>query len=269
MKRLLLSFIILSSILSVGGFAQSSRPVTMTMKEAETMKQIEAIRKSGFADIEIDALHGSLAENLKEIKRLLDLGVDKANARFLYDLPVETAEVFMKDKEGKFYIPFKLRQGTSYLDWPKVFVYEGYAFIYPTQDFANLDKIIFMFKRVNADGTYYVREMRRLINPTPKSLPKDYRENTPLDSSSDIKLEYYQNFNTYLLWPNNPIQPVEPDVVFQLQKEDDPITFEKQRMVMTNYKKILRELDKEVARRRHNIELDRKRMISKITTFNN
>lgn len=247
--------------------AFAERAKSFTFKERETMKQIEAQRKAGFSDVEIDTLHESISKNIGEIKKLNELGVDKQASVYLTDIPATTSNIFKLDKENKTYLEFPLPQGQSYVDWPKVYLYDGYAYLYPTEDFQNISKIILMFRRVNADGDVYVKEMRRLINPTPKSIVFKDDNTAETDSNSDIILEYYQANTSNVIWPNEPIQTSEADVTMELNKEDSPLPYEKQKMIMLQYKKILRNIDKSVARKLRGLQLDQRRMVTKMLEF--
>lgn len=242
----------------------SERVKTMTYKERETQKQIDAQRKAGFSDVEIDTLHESIARNISEIKKLSDLGVEKQASTYLTDIPSQNSEIFKKDKDSKTFLEFNLPQGQSYVDWPKIYLYDGYGYIYPADDFNNLTKIVLMFRRVNADGDVYIKEMRRLINSSPKSIQTKEDGTVETDSNSDIKLEYYQAKTSNVIWPNNPIQEMEPNVVMELNQPGAPLPYEKQQMIMLQYKKILRSIDKSVSRKLRGMQLDQRRMVTKM-----
>ncbi len=245
----------------------SERIKTITYKERETQKQIDAQRKAGFSDVEIDTLHESIAKNISEIKKLSELGVEKQASTYLTDIPSQNSEIFKKDKDGKTFLEFSLPQGQSFVDWPKIFLYDGYAYLYPAEDFKNLSKIVLMFRRVNAEGDSYIKEMRRLINGSPKSIQTNEDGTVITDSNSDIKLEYYQAKTSNVIWPNNPIQEMEPNVVMELNQEGTPLPYEKQKMIMFQYKKILRSIDKSVSRKLKGLQLDQRRMVTKMLEF--
>ncbi|MCZ8157783.1 MAG: hypothetical protein O9264_16810 [Leptospira sp.] len=248
----------------------AEKPASLTLKDRESQKQIDAQRGAGFSDNEIDTLHATISEHLAKMKKLQDLGVDKTAAQYLSQTPETLKELFLKDGEGKPYLEFKLPQGQSYIDWPKVYLYDGTAFIYPNKDFTELDKIVMMFKRVNADGTVYVKEMRRLINPTPKSqsTEKDEKGEFKIDVNSDIQLEYFQALTSDTIWPNVPIQKEAANVTMVLNDQKDPLPYDKQKLIMQTYKKMLRKISKVTARRLRNMELDQKQLITKVTDFN-
>lgn len=255
------------ALLIITGILYAEKPVILTFKERETLKQIEAQRKAGFADVEIDTLHESIANNIKGIRRMVELGVDKQATLYLPEIPSSEINIFKQDKDGKTFIEFDLKQGQSFVDWPKVYLYDGIGFIYPSEDFEKLDKIVLMFRRVNADGFVYIKEMRRLINPSPHFGGKDGEGNSQIDSNSDITLEYYQSFTSNTIWADKPHQPFEPDVIMELNKEEAPLPYEKQRLIMSQYRKILRRVDKQLGRKLRGLELDQKRMITKMLDF--
>jgi|JI8StandDraft_1071087.scaffolds.fasta_scaffold02068_8 hypothetical protein len=248
----------------------AEKPASLTLKDRESQKQIDLQRTSGFSDNEIDTLHASISEHLKKMKKLQDLGVDKTSAQYLGHTPDNVKELFLKDSDGKTYLEFKLPQGQSYIDWPKVYLYDGIAFIYPNKDFTELDRIIMMFRRVNADGTVYVKEMRRLVNPTPKSqsAEKDEKGEFKIDVNSDIQLEYYQSLTSDTIWPNVPVQKATPAISMVLNDEKDPLPYDKQKHIMLTYKKMIRKVSKFTARKLRNMELDQKQLITKIIDFN-
>ncbi|GBF50049.1 hypothetical protein LPTSP4_15700 [Leptospira ryugenii] len=266
------SALILSMSL-LGGISTTiwaEKPVSMTLKDRDTQKQIDAQRSSGFADNEIDTLHATISEHLTKMKKLQDLGVDKTASQYLGHTPDTLKDLFLKDAEGKLYLEIKLPQGQSYIDWPKVYLYDGLAFVYPKADFTELDRIILMFKRVNADGTVYVKEMRRLVNPSPKnqSTEKDEKGEFKIDPNSDIQLEYYQALTSDTIWPNVPVQKVQPNITMVLNDAKDPLPYDKQKHIMLTYKKMLRKISKHTERKLRNMELDQKQLITKIIDYN-
>lgn len=258
---------LISIMVSLTSILWAEKPTTLTFKERETLKQIEAQRMAGFSDIEIDTLHESIAKNIQGIRKMVELGVDKQAALYLPDMPATEANIFQEDKDSKVYVQFALPQGQSYVDWPKVYLYDGVGFIYPSEDFSKIDKIVLMFRRVNADGFVYIKEMRRLINPSPNFSAPNEDGTTQVDSNSDIKLEYYQSFTSNTIWPDKPNQPYDPDVVMELNTENDPMPYEKQKLIMRQYKKILRKVDKEMAQKYRGLELDQRRMVTKMLDF--
>ncbi|WCL49287.1 LIC13212 family protein [Leptospira sp. GIMC2001] len=259
--------IILASLTILVHSVYSEKTKAMTYKERETEKQIDAQRKSGFSDVEIDTLHESISTNLQEIKKLRDMGVEKQSAIYLTDIPATDTDIFKTDKDGKTYIQFALPQGQSYVDWPKIYLYDGVGFIYPSEDYSQLDKIVLMFRRVNAEGQQYTKEMRRLINPTPKNSVTNEDGTVSTDSNSDIQLEYYQSMTSNTVWPDKPILDNEPDVKMELNNADNLLPYEKQKLIMHQYKKILRKVDKIVALRLRGLQLDQRRMVTKMLEY--
>jgi len=262
-----MKFLLILSLLPALLYAE--KPAFVTQKDRDTAKNIAAIRTAGFIDSEIDDLHAEISEHLSKMKKLQDLNVDKSSAQFLAHTPKPLKDLFKKDAEGKTYAEFALPQGVTVVDWPRVYIYDATAFIYPKEDFSELDRIVFMFKRTNSDGDVYVKEMRRLINPTPRSQSpeKDEKGEAKQDTNSDIKLEFYQSLTSDTIWPNTPIQKAEPNVVVTLHDEKDILPFDKQKNIFLSYRKTLRKLKKLSQNRLHNLDLDRNQMISKMLEF--
>ncbi|WP_411823626.1 LIC13212 family protein [Leptospira sp. 'Mane'] len=248
----------------------AERPASVTMKDRETQKHIDAQRSTGFSDNEIDTLHGTVGEHLRKMKKLQDLGVDKTAAQYLAQTPTDVKPLYKKDDAGKPYLEIKLPQGQSYIDWPRIYLYDGTAFVYPKEDFSDLDKIILAFRRVNADGTIYVKEMRRLINPSPRSQSpdKDEKGEAKIDTNSDIILEYFQALNSDTIWPNTPTQKDPANITMVLNDEKDPLPYEKQKHIMLTYKKMLRKISKHTAHKLRDMELDQRQLITKILDYN-
>lgn len=80
--------IALSFLLGISAL-YAEKPASATLKERETRKQIDLQRKNGFGDNEIDTLHANIIGNLRKMKKLQDLGVDKTAAQYLAHTPDE------------------------------------------------------------------------------------------------------------------------------------------------------------------------------------
>lgn len=154
-------------ILSVAGLGAAPNKV-LTMEEKEELKQIETVRKSGFTDIEIDNLHASIAGNILKINGLLGNETYKKALRYIEDEPRVASKFLFQDKENKQYLELDLGLGQSFADYPKTYLYQSRIYIYPGTDGQSLEKIILQFKRTNAKGEVFIREMRRLVNNSPK-----------------------------------------------------------------------------------------------------
>ncbi len=247
-------------------FSLAAGPATVTLEEQEFNKQVEALRKAGFADIEIDNLHGSIGESLGKIKAFVDKGIDKKHARYINDLPETVPDVFSKDSEGKLYLDLELLRGESFMDYPKTYLYQSRVYIYPAVDGKNIDKIILQFKRTNSKGEVFIREMRRLINPSPKSLSKTGTTDKP-DDNSDISLEYFTSNEGSGLWPDEPVQKEQASLVNKLNDPENLLPIQKQKSIIEKYKVIVRSIDKAVKKKLYLLELDRKVMVSKMLEF--
>lgn len=204
-------FIALLLVSAANLFAERT---TLRQEEIDELKYIDAIRTHGFADRILDRLHKSLAINITRIKELADKNYLKNGYRYLQHEPVDESiisknQLFFTDKENKSYLKLDLGQGVTYEDYPNRHIYDTKAFVYVSDDGKSLSKIIFQFTRVNYTGTKYVKEVRRIINPSPNSPEPMKREGEKIndvkkiqeenivddsvapDTNSDIVIEYY------------------------------------------------------------------------------
>ncbi|EKS07008.1 hypothetical protein LEP1GSC175_3186 [Leptospira santarosai str. HAI821] len=259
----ILSFLIIFSIAGLGAAPNK----VLTLEEKEELKQIETVRKGGFTDIEVDNLHASIAGNILRINNLLANETYKKALRYIEDEPREAAKFLFQDKENKQYLELDLGLGQSFADYPKTYLYQSRIYIYPATDGQSLDKIILQFKRTNAKGEVFIREMRRLINNSPKG-PTFLGDGKRVpNNNSEILLEFFSSHDTDFLWPDNPIQPVPASVTTKLHDSANPLPYNKQRQIILQYKRYLRKVDKMVALKLHAMELDQKIMISKMLEF--
>ena len=172
------------------------------------------MRAKGFSDRILDRLHKSIAVNITRIKDLSDKNYLKNGYRYLQHEPVDESiisknELFFTDKENKPYFKLDLGQGVTNEDYPNRHIFDTKAYVYWNEDGKSLSKIIFQFTRVNTTGTTYVKEVRRIINPSPNSpepiklegekvndVKKIQEENivdesiSP-DTNNDIVIEYF------------------------------------------------------------------------------
>lgn len=214
MKTFIALFVVAASLL----FAE---PTTIRQEEKDQLKFIDAVRAHGFADRILDRLHKSIALNITRIKELADKNYLKNGYRYLQHEPIDESiisknELFFKDKDNKPYLKLDLGQGVTYEDYPNRHIYDTKAFVYLNDDGKSLSKIIFQFSRVNYTGTTYVKELRRIINPTPNSPEPLKREGEKVndvkkiqeenilnesvepDTNSDIIIEYYSGHDKNL-----------------------------------------------------------------------
>ncbi|MCG6162383.1 hypothetical protein LFX13_19405, partial [Leptospira bandrabouensis] len=87
------------------------------------------------------------------------------------------------------------------------------------------------------------------------------------NNNSEILLEFFSSHDTDFLWPDNPIQPVPASVTTKLHDAANPLPYNKQRQIILQYKRYMRKVDKMVSLKLHTMELDQKRMISKMLEF--
>lgn len=118
-------------------------------------------------------MHKSIAVNITRIKDLSDKNYLKNGYRYLQHEPVDESIIsktnFFTDKENKPYFKLDLGQGVTNEDYPNRHIFDTKAYVYWNEDGKSLSKIIFQFTRVNTTGTTYVKEVRRIINPSPNS----------------------------------------------------------------------------------------------------
>ncbi|PJZ69888.1 hypothetical protein CH373_13455 [Leptospira perolatii] len=244
-----------------------SAPKILTLEEKELERQIEAIRKAGFSDIEIDNLHSSIAENIYKINQILQMDTTKKALRYIGDEPQELPKFLFNDKENKPYLEIELGQGESFWDFPKTYLYNARIFVYPGSTPQKLDKIIMQFKRTNSNGEVFIREMRRVINLDPKGPQINQDGKRTPNNNSDLRLEYYSSYDTELIWPDVPAQSIPPSVETKLNEATNPLPYNKQKQIILTYKKYMRKVDKMVRRKLHDLELNQKRLISKMLEF--
>ena len=211
-------FIAILLVSALGIFAE---PTTPKQSEIDELKYIDAIRTHGFADRILDRLHNSIALNVTRIKTLADQNYLKNGYRYVQHEPIDESiinknELFFKDKDNKPYLKLDLGQGVTYEDYPNRHIYDTKAFVYVSEDGKSLSKIIFQFSKVNYTGTTYVKEVRRIINPTPYTTEPVKREgekengskkiqeenitddNVAPDTNNDIVIEYYSGHDKNL-----------------------------------------------------------------------
>ncbi|TGK11517.1 hypothetical protein EHO60_04215 [Leptospira fletcheri] len=242
-------------------------PKLLTMEEREVERQIEAIRKAGFSDIEIDNLHASISENIFKINKILQMDTTKKALRYIGDEPQEMIQFLKTDRDNKPYLEIDMGSGESFWDFPKTYLYNARIFIYPGATPDKLEKIIMQFKRTNSNGEIFVREMRRVINSDPKGPQVSGEGKRTPNNNKEIRLEYYSSYDTDFIWPDTPTQPLQPGVETKLHDETNPLPYNKQKLIILTYKKYLRKVDKNVRHKLSDLELNQKRLISKMLEF--
>ncbi|GBF39974.1 LIC13212 family protein [Leptospira johnsonii] len=242
-------------------------PKILTMEEREIERQIEAIRKAGFSDIEIDNLHSSISQNIHQINKILQMETTKKALRYIGDEPQELPQFLKTDRDNKPYLELDMGSGESFWDFPKTYLYNARIFIYPGSNPEKLEKIIMQFKRTNSNGEIFVREMRRVINIDPKGPQIGSEGKRTPNNNKEIKLEYYSSYDTELIWPDTPVQSIAPSVETKLHEETNPLPYNKQKQIIVTYKKYLRKVDKNVRHKLRDLELNQKRLVSKMLEF--
>jgi hypothetical protein len=142
---------------------------------------------------------------------------------------------------------------------------------------AEMDRIIFQFYRVNYSGAQYTRELRRIIHPNPKNIAQP--ESRPIGAelsmldNSQLTLEQYEEpSNTRPVWEGSDGVPL-PDLDIQpkqrvvLNDRNDPVDYGRQIRILNRYKRLLRKIDFELARRLRVEQLERGRVLERILDF--
>ena len=246
-------------------------------------------RESGFGDLDVDNLHGSLA---RRMNTLLSYG------RFTQRKGSDRALMMGTDRDGKTYFRFRLREGSSFSveTHPTSYIFRAHCFLYlsgPDKDGKReLEKIVFQFYRINFSGVNYVRELRRITHPNPKNLVGDdpLRDDIKLLNNDKLLLELYEDLSTVkpfwegidgipvptLRSTENPDLPKDPNYKEQtwapkerieLNNPRDLIPYEKQVRIMIRYKRLLRRIDQDIYTLNRSLNLGRKIRIEKIMDF--
>lgn len=254
-------------LLPIALFSADNGRTASSYEEARVQRLIDSVRKNGFGDYEIDSLHKRIGENLGAIKGFTDKGYDKQNAKYLEDVvQKDIPDLFKVDSAGKKYLEFELERGESFADYPKTYLFNARVYVFIADDLS-LEKVIIQYIRTNSRGENFIREMRRVINPTPKPALVAANGEVVADDNSDITLEYYTSNDGQSNWPNEPILANPPGLSIKLNEKENPIPYFKQRYVLEKYRRAIKQVDQAVAKRLYLLELDRKRMISKMVEF--
>ncbi len=261
-------------LLPMAAFAQGAAG-EKNIVEREAM---ERARKSGFGDLEVDNLHGSIARSLAGIVQKGGLVDDSGSYKELIESAMTRRIVTGKDAEGKTYIRLRLREGlsTGTAIFPVQYIYRAHCYLYPAQD-GTISKIVFQFYRINYSGTDYIREIRRFVHPDPRdkaqaSTKKIGAEMELLDNSK-LTLEHYEAGSDKKASIEGPdgvpsaVLKIEPNTRVILNEEKEPIPYEKQVRILSLYKKLLRKIDHDLRRILHERDLERNLIIEKVLDF--
>ncbi len=259
-------------------------------------------RESGFADLEIDNLHGEIGDKVKNlfkyggIRPFPDEKTKTTNSMVLFTDMVETADslpfIIGKDREGKTYLRIRLLEGFSYSTdvFPVQYISRAHCYIYtniertPGQNggpeeikFNGMEKIIFQFYRINYSGTEYNRELRRMVHPRPidqaQAREKPIGVDLDMLKNSELTLEMYQEASDARpVWEGPDGVPV-PDLTIIakektiLHDDKDPIPYDKQVRILNRYKNLLRRINFELQKQVQTRGLDRAIRIENIMDF--
>ncbi|MBL8019693.1 MAG: hypothetical protein JNM27_08525 [Leptospirales bacterium] len=238
-------------------------------------------RKSGFADLEIDNLHGTIGRRLKHVLELGGLPDGPGDYEELTSRATTRAIITGKDSDGKQFLRLRLRDGFSYssTQFPSQYVFRAHCYLYPGAE-GTMDKIVFQFYRISYSGSQYVRDLRRYIHPEPKDVAqaegKPIGAELQLLNNSNMKVEYYEALSTVPpKWegpdgvPKGTLEwtPVS-QITLNSPTEKNPIPYSKQVQIIFNYKKLLRQVERILARVEKTKRLDRDQALEKVIDYN-
>jgi hypothetical protein len=205
-------------------------------KQLDRIVYEDSYRKNGFADSEIDHLHYEISVLLKELKYQHDLRSHEITATYVPYTPEAPEPFLQKDEEGKFYVKLRIFQGFN----PNRHSNEElYSYLYLKDDTSELEKVIISQRTSNVTVPPYLREVRRIINLSPKSAKALAQPSDQVDSNADIKIEYYRgDFLPHSIL-HTPISKKKPDLSFDLHNPTDPMDFTNQMKLIGIYKENL------------------------------
>ncbi|GAF67304.1 unnamed protein product, partial [marine sediment metagenome] len=198
------------------------------------IEQQEAMRKkaveSGYADIEIDALHKKIKNLLPKLKIL-----EKS-----LKIPQEKSLFISSGEQNGYKIILQIAFGESIKSISERYIYDGKAILYTDAEGTVLNKVEFRFLRINPLGYSFKEEGRSLVNPTPNF----FEDNQQIDKNEDLILEYFERTN--------------PDEGFVKKHEttiSDIIFIDKRLKLLETYRKFLRRTKKMIKRKVYDFDL--------------
>lgn len=269
-----------------------SEKTTLSQQEKDELIFVESMKQKGFSDRIIDRLHKSIAVNISRVKALTDSKYIQNAERYLADDPqtsIETSykKVFFQDKENKPYFKLNLSQGTTIEEYPDKYLFDTKAFVYVSDDGKSLSKVILQFTRTKYDGNRFVKEVRRIINPTPLSPEPLKREGEKIDEvkklqeenitddtivadkNDDIIIEYYSMHDKDVPWVNETPEIENPIALKNtLNDPKELLSYSSQKKIFDTYKILLKALDKVLDKRVKEIELTQRVLLQKMTEVN-
>jgi len=238
--------ILLLLIFPVAIFGQTKTYLTAVERE-----QIQKERSSGFADLDIDMLHGEISWKTHAV---INRNLPKVGDSFPQYDPASNIFATGIDSRGKKYLRVLLREGSNWsmklTTHPVHYIFRAHCFLFPSEDGKKLDKIVIQFYRLNYNGNSYQREIRRMIHPepldqamygslTPGSVPASLLNNSKLIIESVARPSGEKA--TYMEKDGIPFPegPEKMDQIFVLNDEKNPIPFDKQVKIKGKYKSLL------------------------------
>ncbi|MDX1957112.1 MAG: hypothetical protein SFU98_00975 [Leptospiraceae bacterium] len=279
-------------LLLLTSFSIFSLPTTRPLAEKEYYQYVQSVRAKNFADKELDRLHQSISNSLARMVETTSSGKAKNAARYNDVTPTVEPVYLQKDKDGKDYYTIELSQGVTGEDYPIYRIWDTRVYIYPGSDKKSLDKVMIQMNTVNTtipndNEPLYTKEMRKIINPTPKfagppkaeelyknGVPLWQQENVtdpniPAEDNSDIFVEFYSDQDTKLKWVDIlPIADYKPGLTVKLLDQADMMPFDIQKKIYLTYRDTLREVDSKIKKKVRMIELNERRTLQKMTEFN-
>lgn len=253
-------------------------PETVAEREA-----IEAARKNGFADFEIDSLHTKIAQLLKRFEiEAREEGV--GSFREMTENTRTRKIIHAKDSDGKEYFRIRMRYGFSLSTsiYPELFTYRVDCFFYPRAGGEELERVVFQFYRINHHGIHTSREIRRLSHPAPGHLKTEAAQppaGTPAAPESafadngKIVIDYYErSSNITAVWEEGDgspmaVLPIKSDRNFILNDPAAPIPFGRQVSLIRRYRLLLRTAAMILENRYRSQELEKALILEKTLEF--
>jgi hypothetical protein len=205
-------------------------------KQMDQIVYEDSYRKNGFADSEIDHLHYEISVILKALKQQYDFKSHEITATYVSYTPEAPEQFLQKDEEGKFYVKLRIFHG---FNPSRPANEELYSYLYLKDESSELEKVIITQRTTNDRIPPYLREVRRIINSTPKSSKALATASDQVDSNADIKIEYYRGELLPHSILHSPISKKKPDLSFELHNPSDPMDFMNQMKLMKLYKENL------------------------------
>lgn len=253
----------------------------------------ERARESGFADLDVDSLHGQIGRLAQELQKdtkiptrieppadpaARDLEIER---RFLTDPHLIVRGV---DSHGEPYLRLTLREGHSFSTdiYPVRYVLRVHCYLFPAPDGKGLNRVIFQFYRVNFSGSSYSRELRRVVHPAPadRARADEKLMTDPVEplNNSELLLELYEEpSSTKTVWEGwddgvpmpdiTGMVPVRQVFLNKPDKDGGTLEYDEQIRILNGYKRLLRHVDRVLEARVKSLRMDREVLIERMLDF--